>query len=121
MTGIKKYAYVDYSKPPMTYWASADVKVSSLRVRTITSKAKAASIAFVHRPIVEVGPAPSNIRALPAVPRGEGVHHKPKAKRKANEEETRKNLSIGYVSTMLSLTYFTLNVNNIHVSSNPIL
>ncbi|XP_020265478.1 ring-infected erythrocyte surface antigen-like [Asparagus officinalis] len=47
-------------------------------------------------PIVEVGHIPSNVYALFAVPREEGVHHKPKAERKAKEDEAKKNYSRGY-------------------------
>lgn len=115
MTGLKKYPYVDKSRPPMTNWASEkEVKVSYLRARTVKYKAKSASITEVDRPVVEVGPAPSKLVALPAVQGSEGVRHVPKLKRKARAEET-KNFSIGYVSILLSLSCLKLNVNNIHV------
>ncbi|XP_020245833.1 uncharacterized protein LOC109823838 isoform X2 [Asparagus officinalis] len=67
-------------------------------VETITTNAKSTSITFVHSPIVEV-PSPGHVHALPAVQRGEVVYHKRQAKRKAIQEESTKNFSIGYIMT----------------------
>ncbi|XP_020272518.1 uncharacterized protein LOC109847698 [Asparagus officinalis] len=96
MTGIKKYALLDTSRPPMTNWASGEERIASMRMPTIISKAKSASITFVHRPIAEVA-SPGHVHSLPAEQRDEVLQQKRQAKRKALQEETTKNFSIGYI------------------------
>ena len=94
MTGIKKYGLVDSSKPPMTNWAPDSMKVPSMKVVTITEKAKAASIAFVHRQIEKVSP-PLVEQAFPAAQRRKVAHHKRETKRrKASQEKTPGNFSV---------------------------
>ena len=100
MTGIKKYALLDTSRPPMTNWASGEERIASMRMPTIISKAKSASITFVHRPIAEVA-SPGHVHPLPAEQRDEVLQQKRQAKRKTLQEETTKNFSIGYVSILL--------------------
>ncbi|XP_020266374.1 uncharacterized protein LOC109841851 [Asparagus officinalis] len=96
MTGIKKYALLDTSRPLMTNWASGEERIASMRMPTIISKAKSASITFVHRPIAEVA-SPGHVHPLPAEQRDEVLQQKRQAKRKTLQEETTKNFSIGYI------------------------
>ncbi|XP_020258088.1 uncharacterized protein LOC109834472 [Asparagus officinalis] len=103
-TNTLQNALLDTSRPPMTNWASGEERIASMRMPTIISKAKSASITFVHRPIAEVA-SPGHVHSLPAeqrdegpaVQRGEVLQQKRQAKRKALQEETTKNFSIGYI------------------------
>ena len=122
MTGIKRYALSNRSKPPLTNWVKIGEKYGSFRNRTIVAKAAKASIQVVQKPIAEIGPSDEKypirrplmrLRREGIVPQFPVVHREAKkaavrkrkieeekkVEKKEEEKEHEKKWSIGLVSS----------------------